>query len=236
MSTSDIEPLRAVETLSADTVADYLKANPDFFDKYPDLLGAISIPHESGEAVSIVERQVQALRQEKQELQQRFDLLVKLAQKNEDLNHRIQMLALELFDAAGPDAIFDTLARELHEHFDASRTQTLIFGRPSSPGFDKSPQFLGPECAERNAFQAVFDAGRIRCGRLTPGQNDALFGDAELGGSGTLLPLVGKEWTGIVAIHSDDAERFKPDMATDFLRFLSQVAVMVLEPWVVGAD
>ena len=50
-------------TVSEETVHDYLTDNPDFFEKHADLLETLKLPHSSGTAVSLVERQVSVLRQ-----------------------------------------------------------------------------------------------------------------------------------------------------------------------------
>ena len=43
-------------------VRSYLLKHPDFFDKNPEVLEAIELNHESGAAVSLIERQVEQLR------------------------------------------------------------------------------------------------------------------------------------------------------------------------------
>ena len=48
--------------LSAQDVASYLKTNPEFFIEQEDLLADLSLPHESGKAISLLERQVTILR------------------------------------------------------------------------------------------------------------------------------------------------------------------------------
>jgi len=48
--------------LSDASVRDYLEANPDFFERHSAILSSLSVPHGSGEAVSLVERQVSMLR------------------------------------------------------------------------------------------------------------------------------------------------------------------------------
>ena len=53
-----------MSTLSAGAIAEYLRANPDFFNEYPDLLTDIKVPHASGDAISLVERQLTALREQ----------------------------------------------------------------------------------------------------------------------------------------------------------------------------
>ena len=47
---------------SEKAVIEYLKKNPEFFDRNPRLLQSLSLPHESGGTVSLVERQVATLR------------------------------------------------------------------------------------------------------------------------------------------------------------------------------
>src|SRR5690554_3034051 len=49
--------------LSAAEVAEYLRQNPAFFVEHDDLLADLLIPHQSGQAVSLVERQVKLLRE-----------------------------------------------------------------------------------------------------------------------------------------------------------------------------
>ena len=42
-------------------VSAYLRDNPDFFTHYPDLLRQLELPHSSGDAVSLIERQVKVV-------------------------------------------------------------------------------------------------------------------------------------------------------------------------------
>ena len=45
------------EDISEQAVQDYLERNPDFFERNSALLGSLRVPHGTGEAVSLVERQ-----------------------------------------------------------------------------------------------------------------------------------------------------------------------------------
>ena len=51
------------KAISEDEVVAYLRSNPDFFVKQADLLAEISLPHESGSAISLPERQINILRE-----------------------------------------------------------------------------------------------------------------------------------------------------------------------------
>ena len=48
--------------ISEKQIADYLRNHPKFFANQEDLLANLSLPHESGKAISLVERQVAILR------------------------------------------------------------------------------------------------------------------------------------------------------------------------------
>ena len=58
--------------LSAAQVADYLRAHPEFFESQTELLAELKIPHESGKAISLLERQVVILRERGQEARQKL--------------------------------------------------------------------------------------------------------------------------------------------------------------------
>ena len=58
--------------LSDEAVRDYLEANPAFFERHSAILSSLSVPHGSGEAVSLVERQVSMLRQKEIKMQRQL--------------------------------------------------------------------------------------------------------------------------------------------------------------------
>ena len=51
--------------ISESEVIKYLSENPDFFLKNPDSLEDLDIKHESGEAVSLIEKQVEIIKKKK---------------------------------------------------------------------------------------------------------------------------------------------------------------------------
>jgi len=89
------------DAVSEDAVCDYLAAHPDFFERHPKLLGSLSVPHASGEAVSLVERQVSMLRQKELKLGRRLKELIGVARANDKLSARVHELSLGLLDSIG---------------------------------------------------------------------------------------------------------------------------------------
>ncbi|MEC8804431.1 MAG: DUF484 family protein, partial [Pseudomonadota bacterium] len=65
--------------ISEDQVVDFLRQNPDFFARQDDLLAEISLPHDSGNAISLLERQINILRERGTEARQKLNNLLENA-------------------------------------------------------------------------------------------------------------------------------------------------------------
>ena len=69
-------------------VIQYLQENPEVLMAYPAVFSSLSIPHQTGGATSLVERQLKLLREENHALKDKIDELVGIARENEELNQR----------------------------------------------------------------------------------------------------------------------------------------------------
>jgi uncharacterized protein YigA (DUF484 family) len=233
MTDHEQHPDRTTEALpSAAGVARYLAAHPEFFNQHLELLRTLEIPHSTGQAVSLWERQIAALRDELERSRARLDDLIEQARLNEHVIRRIQHLALELMDAAGPQAVFGLLSARLCEDFRADRVTCLVFAHASSVDEDDQRQFVGVDSPRREPFKSALARREPVCGRLTLAQTQALFGVEKFDGSHVVLPLQGRGWEGLLAVSSQDPQRFESNMGTEFLAFLRDVVTLVLEPWV----
>ncbi len=218
--------------VDARDVASFLRANPAFLDQHPELLRALSIPHGSGDAVSLLERQVTVLRDDNARLKKQLDDWVRLARVNETLNHKIHELALTLMHAVGPQAIFASLDRGLREQFGADRVHSLLFAEPAFIDGGNDTHFTGSDVARREPFTALLAQGRTACGPLAPAMRAALIIDDASAGSAVIMPLLGKAWDGVLVITSSDPTRYQADMGTEFLTFLKEIVTLVLDPWI----
>lgn len=204
-----------------DIVSRYLRQNPDFLEKKPALLKTLELNHASGPAVSLIERQVQYLRQENDALQQQHNQLVQIAADNEKLMSRLHRLTLELMSMGDLPSFFDELSKALLTEFKADILNITLFDRKieSSP---KTPLFNARrDDPEVQQFQDYLDKGHSVCGRLNHNKRDFLFGSrAQWVQSMALVPM-GKD--GMLAIGSSDPARFYPGMGTLFLDLLANV-------------
>jgi len=104
MSGQETENLES-NNLTESMVSEFLKDNPDFFNKYPDILSELKIPHDHGAAISLVEKQVSVLREQNQQTRKRLHELIEIARQNEELARRMHQLALTLMDAEEPKIV-----------------------------------------------------------------------------------------------------------------------------------
>lgn len=215
----------APTTLDGDQVAAYLLAHPEFFEEHPRLLESLRVPHPSGAAVSLIERQVEHLRAELQQAHKKLVHLVSLAKDNDSVAARMHRLTLSLVVGKDFEQLQSALKTHLRDEFGADAVRFLLFPaeqpNPQGPSEGAQAERIDPQVT---AFLEFLGAGRPVCGPLHAEQLHTLFPEeAERVRSAALIPVDAGPVLGILAIGSEDAERFRPAMATDFLRQLGEI-------------
>jgi uncharacterized protein YigA (DUF484 family) len=223
---------------TAKAIADFLRKYPDFFEAYPELLADIMVPHATGQAVSLVERQVAALRVENKRLRRKHLELVGIARENEALGKRLHRLTLKLIAANGAREVLAALHEDLVRDFRAEVVAIRLFAAPMLASDQQCPEFSRTNGPEAALFQGIIAENKPVCGPLNRAQQSALFSFAE--GevmSAALIPLgMYPEWSGILALGSWDPRRYYAEMAVDFLKQLSETTSLVLNPWIAVAS
>jgi len=213
-------------------IVQFLREHPDFFEQRPDLLITMRLPHESGTAVSLIERQVSILREQKEDARAKLHALIEVAEQNDKLSQRFNALILTLIDTQSFGQVIDFIQQRLVTDFDAYRVSIRVLkGAPLS-------HELIPESASQDTYNmALFDKvieNRIPvCGCLPMDQLEQLFNDDyEKIRSAALIPLIKdskSDCLGLLAIGSIEKDRFHADMGTLFLSHLSMVLTRVIE-------
>lgn len=205
----------------------YLQEHPDFFTAHPELLEKLYIPHHSGAAVSLVEKQMGLMRERSRRMQRQMDELLDIARDNDKLFQRLHQLTLNMLDADDFESALAALSDALHQCFDADFVAVRIFvTRPNAP---LSEVFRPPSAA--GPFADALSGQRPLFGTLNSEQRRLLFGaDAEQVASCAVIPLLRGDWQGLLGIGSRDAQRFHPAMGSLVLGRMGDIVAARFAP------
>jgi len=216
-------------SISAEQVTAYLEQHPLFFQGREDLLPNLEIPHIEGNSISLVERQVIKLRQEKSHLQQKLQVLIEAAQRNENLNVQIQTFLLALLSAQTLPEFFDTLYAKLAEEFDTDAVVLRLFDLPEAAKVQRS-EYVEYDAEIFSLFEMVLKKSYPVCGRLSANQHQYLMPDQKIG-SAVLIPIGRPSPYGLLALGSVDDYRFDSQMSTDLLSYMGDMISQLLQRW-----
>lgn len=227
---------RGVSKASLDegSVAEFLQNSPDFFERNAVLLAKLRLPHlrNEGSTVSLVERQVEVLRDRNQALERKLKELIDVARSNDVLAERVHRLSQRLIRAHDLMQTINSIETSLREDFDTMHVVLVLFTEAARALKSDTPQFLrldNRDSPDMHTFETLLQAGKPRCGQIRDSQRDFLFGAGTVAiGSVALAPLGPKGNIGLLAIGASDAERFHPGMSTDFLSRISDLVAFAL--------
>lgn len=223
---SDQLPFRALRE-AEQAIIRYLSAHPEFFKRHPELVETLRIPHACGPAVSLLEYQVQVLREKNTQLRQTLEEWVEVVRENSDVIHRLQRLTLVLIAARDLAEMLQGIEGILQAEFKAEYTRLCLSAGVPQTDWERE-RLLSP--AARALFEPLLGSGQPLCGRLTRQQAKALFGElAPQVASAALVPLRGERWQGLLAIGSHAEDRFHPGIGTLFLSCMGELISHALQ-------
>ncbi len=220
------------ELPSEQAVHDFLENHPDFFERHPALLSQLELSHASGDAVSLVERQVSVLRKKDLKLERQLKELLTVARENDILAAKIHELAMQLLNAS---TLADTIAvieEAMRAGFNADHAVLVLFADPDTVSDVDAGRFFRATQRDDEAlkpFATFLESSSPRCGRARDTQLDYLFrDDASEVGSVAMLPLGEHCRVGFLSVGSADADRFHPGMSIDFLTRVGELVAAAL--------
>lgn len=210
------------ELREEDIVKNFLINHPDFFSLHPEMLEGLALPHDTGKAVSLVERQVSVLRQRNVELRHRLNELLDTAHANDGLFEKTKSLVLHLLEADTLQRLVETLYDNLQENFDIPSCSLLILGDSSESVL--SPARIVGEDQALSQIGTLLRSSRPLCGVLRPDEIQFLFAEkAEQVGSVAAVRLGGDRPFGILALGNPDSRYYQANSGTLFLSYIAEI-------------
>lgn len=213
------------ESLEAAAIAAYLEAHPDFFAEHEELLPALRIPHQRGDTISLVERQLKLLRERNIEMRHRLSQLMDVARDNDRLFDKTRRLVLALMDASSLEDLVISVEDSLRQDFQVPFVSLILFSDSALP--------VGRWVTVVEAQQAIgglLSEGKTVSGSLREHELDFLFGEEQRKqiGSTAVVTLSHQGLHGVLAIASRDPQHYKSSVGTLFLSYIAEVMGRVL--------
>lgn len=189
-------------------IREYLLDNPDFFNRYPELLLAMRLPHMERGAISLVERRQEMLRQRVSQLEEEITSLLTMAARNEKIYQFNTELSFQLLNCADLVSLKEVLADSLKLQFNFSHVRLISV-------LDADMKAIWDQRLHKGHY----------FGRLTQQEAKRLFG-SEVGS--VALTKLSEDNPVIFAIASQDATHFHPDMDNMLLEQLRRLLAHML--------
>lgn len=217
------------------SVAVWLRKHPAFFHGHADLLLELSIPHESGKAISLLERQVAVFRERQGNLQDQIHEFISNARNNDNLFEKTRLVVLDILRSVTFSDVLALMAERLRADFDASAS-ALVF--VSDKVVAESGIIRLTTASVRAALGELFAKQRTYCGALNQVQQQLLFpGQSAPIVSAAIVPLhlpeecaVLKQYgLPLLLIGSVKEQHFNSSLDTLFLDFIGEVLSVRLQ-------
>ena len=205
--------------MNADDIAGFLRSHPGFFDENPELLETIHVPHPyGGRAIPLAERQTVALREKVKLLEGKLGELIQFGEENDAISEKVHRLSVALSGARDFPALMHSLYFHLREDFAVPHVALRVWGKSVPADFQEAEPL---DEAQRRHCATL---GGPQCGAASSNPFLPWFGEAGAHvRSVALVPLGQTQAFGLLALGSEDAKRFFPEMGTLYLRRIGEL-------------
>jgi len=205
--------------MKSEVVAEYLRNHPEFFEEYADMLAEIQLPHpHGGRTVSISERQILALREKTRQLESKLREIIEFGEENDAIGEKIHRLTLTLLTARDLPGALSAVYLNLREDFAVPHV-VLRAWRAGENG--ALPEFAPVSAGIREFASSLTQP---YCSGHAMVDTATLFGEtAPHLRSFAYLPLRDETVFGLLALASEDPQRFYPDMGTLYLKRIGEL-------------
>jgi hypothetical protein len=205
--------------MKPEDVASYLQEHPEFFENYADALAQIYLPHpHGGRAISISERQILTLREKSRQLEGKLREIIQFGEENDAIGEKMHRFTVALLAARDAAGVLGAAYLSLREDFAVPHVVLRVWHAAASGDLAE----FAPASAASREFAASL--AQPYCCAHPMVDTISLFGDAGPHlRSFSYISLRGAESIGLLALGSEDPQRFYPDMGTLYLRRLGEL-------------
>lgn len=210
-------------SVTTEEIIDYLHTHPDFFVSYPEILTELRVPHgDIGRASSLIEYQVERLREDIVDLQSRLCESDSLASRNRRFSDAVHKLILALQVKRTLTGFYAVLNKGLRTLYHADRVLLLIFNNRGSADDHPDLRFLKTDSKLALMFTEVMHRNKPLCGSLQDEHLLTLFQEDISGIKSTvLIPVRQNDWNGLLVLGSKTPDSYSHGFELDSLLFIA---------------
>lgn len=217
--------------LTREQVADYLRDNPDFFLGQDELLRSLTLPHDSGQAISLVERQVHLYREQRDTLRRELVELVSIARHNDRLFEKSKRLLLQVIETRTLNEMAAAVDDSIRGDFGLDAASILLFSDTENPDHAQGALHIVNADEARGRLGGLLQGERAVCGQFRESERQFLFPDRdEPIASVALMPLRHQGLVGVFAVGSCQPGYFDHSTGSLFLGYISDTLSRLLPP------
>jgi uncharacterized protein len=203
----------------------FLREHPEFFDEHAELFASLTVPNpHGGRAVSLIERQLMAVKEKNKQVELRLAELIRIGRENEVIVDKFTTWTRSLVAARHARDLPGLVEGGVGRHFTVPLTALRLWGvMPEHQGLDAARpvaddvksfahSLMGPYCGSNSGFAAA---------SWLPGEAASI----------ALLPLrvgAAPEAFGLLVLGSPDPQRFRDDMGVEMLARIAEICSAAL--------
>ena len=206
--------------VTAEQVIAFLRENPNFFKTHPQLIADMNFTHETDGAVSLIQRQVELLREHQNTTRKRLAELTGFARTNEALLDRILALSVSMAGASTPKAILKNLTKVIIQDFGLDSVYLIVEQKNWPMGNENIVGLTADDLGKlRNAVYNL----SVFVGRPPAKVKDLILQDKT--DKTASIAMSRFKYRGVdtyLIIGSADQNHFTSDMSTDFVAYIAE--------------
>jgi uncharacterized protein len=216
-----------IPPITEDDIANYLSANPEFFERHAETMASIQLYSQHGKrAVSLQERQAEMLRERIKSLEGRIMEMVRHGNENVIIADKLQKWTRTLLLTQQAMDLPLTVTHGLKSQFLVPQVAIKVW---SVNGLFSEEEFAVGVSDDAKAFASSLQLPY--CGVNANFEAANWLDQPELASSLAMIPLrAGQEAEafGLLVLASPDPQRFHAGMGTDFLERIGQLSSAAL--------
>ena len=219
------------EQVTEDQVTTYLCANPQFFEHNPALLAEMYLPSPHGNGtISLAERQQLAQRDKIRVLEVKYAELLRFGAENDVISGKVHRLSLGLLATQSFEVLMQLLIHNLREDFSVPHVGIRLWASSQNDSDSANEVFQPVDTELKNWAQSLVAP---YCGHRPELELDNWFGEGTATKSFALIALRSEKVFGLLAMASEDEQRFYPEMGTLYVKRIGELVSAALLRYIV---